>query len=330
MLDRFHRKIEYVRISVTDRCNLRCRYCIPEQGVTKLPHRAILSYEEILRLATVLAGLGIRKIRLTGGEPLVRPGIVELVRKLKAVEGIEQVKLTTNGVLLASMVDELMAAGLDGVNLSLDTVDEGIFAHLTRRPFLHHVRMGLERLLESGCKDIKLNCVPIRGINETDIVPLAAFAKEYPIKVRFIELMPIGCAFAEGYEGLPMGQVKSRLETAYGPLKPLQKLNGSLQGPAEYASLHGFLGQVGFIDAIGHRFCSSCNRVRLTAEGFLKLCLHSRAGLDVRSLLRSGCSEDELQWAVRQAIYGKPKEHSFLDEQEADVRDTRLMYQVGG
>ncbi len=330
MLDRFHRKIEYVRISVTDRCNLRCRYCMPEHGIEKLPHEAILSFEEIIRAVRVFASLGFRKIRLTGGEPLVRPGITGLIREIKGIAGIEKVALTTNGVLLGSMAEELVDAGIDGVNLSIDTLDDQVFSDLTRRPLLNRVREGLEKLVDAGCRDIKLNCVPIYGVNEEDIVHLAGLARKYPFKVRFIELMPIGCAFAAGYKGIPMDEVKAVLRNAYGPLLFVNGKSDALQGPAEYADIPGFIGQVGFIDAIEHKFCSSCNRVRLTAEGFLKLCLNSRSGLDVRHMLRSGCSDEELQWAVSRAVYGKPKEHSFLQNSEDELRDTRLMYQVGG
>ena len=199
MQDRFQRKIEYLRISVTDCCNLRCRYCMPAHGVKKLRHADILSYEEILRDVRALAQMGIRKVRLTGGEPLVRRDIVHLVRGLKETPGIETVAITTNGVLLSTMMDELLDAGLDAVNLSLDTLDGGKFFSITRRPLFGAVMEALERLTREPRIEVKMNCVPIAGINDDEITELAAIARDYPIKMRYIELMPIGCARREGY-----------------------------------------------------------------------------------------------------------------------------------
>ena len=329
MRDSFQRNIEYVRISITDLCNLRCRYCMPEAGVKKLRHGDVLTYEEILRVVRALAQLGIRKVRLTGGEPLLRPGIVDFVRRIKGVQGIEHVAMTTNGVLLSSMAEQLKEAGLDSVNVSVDTLREDAFVFLTRRALLPSVQEGLEALFSAGFADVKLNCVPIAGVNEEDIVYLAGLARQYDVKVRFIELMPIGCAFEAGLHGIPMDEVRKRLSEEYGTLLPVER-NSSLQGPAEYACISGFRGQVGFIDAMGHKFCHTCNRVRLTAEGFLKLCLYSGTGLDVRVLLRSGAEDGDLAKALARAIRRKPEAHSFLEESGGDVRDARYMYQVGG
>ena len=323
MLDRFRRNIEYLRISVTDRCNLRCRYCMPGHGVKKLRHGELLTYEELLRVVHVLARLGIRKVRLTGGEPLVRGGIVDFVRALKALPGIEHVAITTNGVLLPEMVEGLKAAGLDSVNVSLDALDGEVFAFLARRPLLPMVLQGLEALRMAGFQDVKLNCVPLAGVNDKDILRIAGLAKERPIKVRFIELMPIGCAFEAGLHGVPMTEVQLRLREAYGALLPLGQAGG-LHGPAEYFRIPGFRGQVGFIDAMEHKFCASCNRIRLTAEGFLKLCLHAGTGLAVKPLLRG--SDEQLEKAFSRAIFRKPAEHLFL----AENGDMRYMYQVGG
>lgn len=329
MRDCFQRNIEYVRISVTDLCNLRCRYCMPEHGVKKLRHGDVLTYEEILRVVRALAQLGIRKVRLTGGEPLIRPGIVDFVRRIKGVQGIEHVAMTTNGVLLSSMAEQLKDAGLDSVNVSVDTLREEAFAFLTRRALLPSVREGLEALFSAGFEDIKLNCVPIAGVNEEDIVQLAGLARQYDVKVRFIELMPVGCGFEAGLHGIPMDEVRNRLSEEYGALLPVER-SSSLQGPAEYVCMSGFRGQVGFIDALGHKFCAACNRVRLTAGGFLKLCLYAGTGLDVRVLLRSGAEDGDLAKALARAIRRKPKAHSFLEESGEEVRDARYMYQVGG
>ena len=329
MQDQYERKIEYVRISLTDRCNLRCRYCMPEAGVAKLRHEDILTFAEILRVVKGLAALGVKKVRLTGGEPLVRRGIVDLIRQIRQVHGIEQVVLTTNGVLLAEMGEELAAAGLTGLNISLDTLDAARFAEITRRPLFAKVQAGMEKVLSLGLTNIKFNCVPIYEVNDGEIPALAALARDYPVKVRFIELMPIGCAYEVGYEGVPMDEVRARLAKAYGPLHPVGRKMDRLQGPAEYYKVSGFKGQVGFIDAMEHKFCATCNRVRLTAEGFLKLCLNQKHGLDLRELLRNGISDENLRLALRQAIYRKPAEHLFTDR-ENTARDSRAMYQVGG
>ena len=331
MQDQFQRKIEYLRISVTDCCNLRCRYCMPAHGVQKMAHADILSYEEILRNVRALAGMGIRKVRLTGGEPLVRRDIVHLVRGLKEIKGIETVAITTNGVLLGEMMDELLDAGLDAVNLSLDTLDGGRFLSITRRPSFGAVMESLTRLTEEKRLDVKMNCVPIAGVNDDEITALAALARDYSVKMRFIELMPIGCARTEGYQGVPMDEVRARLKAAFGALLPVGEAthgNAVPVGPAAYVRPAGFRGALGFIDAMEHKFCDTCNRVRLTAEGFLKLCLYSNAGLDTRALLRGGATDVQLADAIAHAVWQKPEEHYF--EMDAETRDHRAMYQVGG
>lgn len=327
MQDRFQRNIEYVRISVTDLCNLRCRYCMPGQGIRKMRHEDILSFDEILRIVRALAELGVRKVRLTGGEPLVRKGILELIKEIRHIEGIEVLSLTTNGVLLPEMAADLRSAGVDYVNVSLDTLDEDTFSFLTRRPLLAKVKEGLQALEEAGFTDTKINCVPLAGVNEADVLKLAELARSKPLKVRYIELMPVGCAYRSGLRGIPMDEVRRMLKEAYGAFVQVGQ-GKSLRGPAEYVRPAGFAGQLGFIDAMGHKFCNSCNRVRLTAEGFLKLCLHAGAGLDVRDLLRSGADDRKLLEALSQAIYHKPAEHYFLDADKE--QDSRYMYQVGG
>ena len=329
MFDRYQRKIEYVRISLTDRCNLRCRYCMPEEGVEKLRHEDILRFDEIVRIVRALASLGVRKVRLTGGEPLIRRNIVELVREIHAVPGIETIAMTANGVMLADMAEDLVQAGLTGINISLDTLKAASFTELTRRPFFTRVEDGIEAIAATGLKDVKFNCVPIAGVNEEELPDLVArFTRERPWKFRFIELMPIGCAYEAGFTGVPMAEVRSQLEASFGPLRPVLPEHG-VHGPAVYYQAAGFAGQIGFIDAMEHQFCSSCHRVRLTAEGFLKLCLNARTGVDLRHLLRSGMSDEELRQALQQAIYCKPQEHHFKAA-SYEEKDSRAMYQVGG
>lgn len=322
MIDRFGREINYARISVTDRCNLRCRYCMPEGGVKKISHDEILSLEEILRVAEIFSRLGIKKIRLTGGEPLLRKNLPSLVRGLKNLSGIEQVTLTTNGVLLKNFLPELIAAGLDGVNLSLDALDEKIFENLTRRKFFAQVLESFQTLRGAGLS-LKINCVPLVGINDVEILKLAALAEKNFIKVRFIELMPIGCAFSSGLKGISTAEIFSTLEKNFGALVPVREKN-SLQGPAKYFRPKNFVGQIGFIDALEHKFCGSCNRIRLTAEGFLKTCLSFDAGLDVKKFLREGVDDKELTKKISDAIYLKPREHFFEGATKFQ------MYQVGG
>ena len=322
MKDQYGREINYARISVTDRCNLRCRYCMPECGVKKIPHAEILTLEEILRVGKIFSRLGIKKIRLTGGEPLLRKNLPTLIRELKNISGIEQVTLTTNGVLLKNFAPELIAAGLDGINLSLDTLDEKIFEQLTRRKFFKEIISGLEILLRKNLA-IKINCVPLRGVNDREILELATLAEKNFIKVRFIELMPIGCAINSGLRGIPTAEIFSELEKKFGELIPVHKKN-SLQGPAKYFQPKNFIGEIGFIDALEHKFCGECNRIRLTAEGFLKTCLSFDNGLDVRNLLRSGVADEKILAEIRETIYRKPREHNF------GCSTNFQMYQVGG
>ncbi|MBR1579991.1 MAG: GTP 3',8-cyclase MoaA [Selenomonadaceae bacterium] len=324
MIDRFNRRIEYVRVSLTDRCNLRCRYCMPESGVTKLAHSEILTYEEVLRVIRLLARLGIKKVRLTGGEPLIRMGIVDLIRSIKNLDGIERVVMTTNGVRLASMAEQLIDAGLDGINLSLDTLDGKIFQAISRRDCFDRVLEGLNKILSLGMRDVKLNCVPLAEIND-DVDDLIELIRDRDVKLRFIELMPIG--LARDFKGLPLSTLRDRIEQKFGRLMPIDSTEAQA-GPAKYFRLNGFVGAIGFIDALEDKFCSTCNRVRLTAEGFLKLCLSAPAGLDVKRLMRGGLDDEQLMLRLSSAIYNKPLEHAF--DGAIELNDRRRMYQVGG
>lgn len=326
MQDQYGREIDYVRISITDRCNLRCTYCMPEEGIqTYTSHTQMLSYEEILRLVRCMAKLGIRKIKLTGGEPLVRLGCCDLVRQLKAIDGIEQVTITTNGVLLEEKAEELIAAGIDGINVSLDTVEREIFARITRRDYFDNVMAGIEKVKALQFNNLKINCVPIARYNQNQIVQLAGLAKNYPMAVRFIELMPIG--LAQDYTAVSKEQIMDMLTGAYGTMTPYSGRLGN--GPAEYYSLPGFQGKIGFIGAIHNKFCGQCNRIRLTSNGFLKLCLNQNKGADLLPVLRSKCSDEELIAAMQEIIYQKPLAHHFYEDDQQDT-DSRQMFQVGG
>lgn len=324
MMDAQGRKIDYIRISVTDRCNLRCIYCMPEEGIDMVEHEEILSFDEIWRLCRMLAELGIKKVKLTGGEPLVRKNLVELVRNIKGIEGIEKVTLTTNGVFLADVIDELVEAGIDGINISLDTLNREVFHEITRRDKFDQVYLGIQKALLYPQISLKINCVPL-GIAEQNLVDIAKLAKEHRIHIRFIELMPIG--YGKQYEFLSEMEIISILEAEYGKLIPYGNELGF--GPAHYYSVSGFQGKIGFISAISHKFCGECNRIRLTAQGYLKTCLQYEKGRDLKTLLRTGCEDAIIKKAIMEAIHEKPIEHNFLTD-FIDMEESHAMSQIGG
>ena len=323
MFDRYQREIHYLRLSVTDLCNLRCRYCMPD-GVEKLEREAVLTYEEFLRLAALFAQCGIDTVRITGGEPLVRKGVEQLVKGLKAIPGIRKVTMTTNAVLLKQQLPALLEAGLDSVNISLDTLDPALFAKITARDEFAAVQAGIHAALESGIP-VKLNCVPQVGVNEGELESLAALAQEHPLQVRFIEMMPIG--FGAGLPGLSGPELLKRFYRRWPQLQPVTRAAFG-DGPAVYYSAPGWRGSIGLIAAVHGKFCASCNRVRLTSQGFLRPCLASEAGCDLKALLRSGASDEELLTAIRTTIWEKPQEHHF--ELKQDIPATRGMYRIGG
>lgn len=326
MIDGYGRVIDYIRISVTDRCNLRCAYCMPEEGIQSVCHDQILRYDEILRLAGIFASLGMRKIKLTGGEPLVRKGVPELAAKLKQIPGIEQVTLTTNGVCLKEQMQSLAEAGIGGINLSLDTLNPAVFERITRRDSFDQAMEGLEEALKYPEIPLKINCVPM-NLEGQNVVELAGLARKYRIHVRYIEMMPIGLGKQFGFQSEE--EILRELETVYGPSRPFDGTLGN--GPGHYVSFEGFAGKIGFISAISHKFCERCNRVRLTSQGFLKTCLQYERGADLRGLLRGGASNEEIRAAVEAAIHSKPASHQFLQERGTDTdRETHMMAQIGG
>lgn len=325
MFDRYQREIHYLRLSVTDLCNLRCRYCMPD-GVEKLEREAVLSHEEFLRLAALFAQCGIDTVRVTGGEPLVRKNVAQLVAGLKATPGIRRVTLTTNAVLLAEQLPALLDAGLDSVNISLDTLRPEVFRQITARDEFAAVQAGLQAALESGLP-VKLNCVPQAGVNEAELETLAALAKDNAMQVRFIEMMPIGYGAAMPcISGPELRERFARRWPELAPLSPAQE-HALGDGPAVYYTVPGWQGSIGFIAAVHGKFCASCNRVRLTSQGFLRPCLASETGCDLRALLRSGADDAQLLAAIRETIWAKPREHHFED---SSVPATRGMYRIGG
>ena len=325
MFDSKGRNIHYLRLSVTDLCNLRCRYCMPD-GVDKLEREDILTYEEFLRLAALFARCGVDTVRVTGGEPLVRKGVEQLVKGLKAIPGIRKVTMTTNAVLLEQQLPALLEAGLDSVNISLDTLDPALFAKITARDEFAAVQAGIHAALESGIP-VKLNCVPQVGVNEGELEALAALAQDKPLQVRFIEMMPIGYGAAMPCISGP--ELLARFRRRWPELAPLPGVACAAlgDGPAVYYTVPGWKGDIGFIAAVHGKFCASCNRVRLTSQGFLRPCLASETGCDLRGLLRGGAADEELLQAIRETIWSKPREHHFGDN---SMPATRGMYRIGG
>ncbi|MBB3170366.1 GTP 3',8-cyclase MoaA [Parvibacter caecicola] len=333
MKDAHGRIIDYLRISLTDRCNFRCIYCMPDEGVAQLSHSDILRMEEIERLVAVAAKLGVRKIRLTGGEPLVRKGVVGLVEKISATEGIDNVSITTNGVLLPSMVDDLKAAGLARVNISLDTLDEEQFKMITRCGQLETTMAGIEAALSAGLDPVKINCVAVKSLNQ-DFLGFAKMTIDRPLHVRFIEYMPVGkSAGADGTgwgkrDVIPseelLGIINQRaVAEGMEPLQPAGEKRPEGWGPARYFQFPGAKGTVGFISPLSRHFCGECNRLRLTAEGKVRPCLFSDEEYDVREALRNG-SDADVEAVLLAALGAKPDEH------HNKVGTERRMSQIGG
>lgn len=326
MKDGLGRNINYLRISVTDRCNLRCRYCMPEEGIEKKDHIEMLTLEEIFEVVKVCAGMGTDKIRITGGEPLVRKGLTGLIGKISAIEGIKDIALTTNGVLLRKLARELKEAGLKRINISLDTLDAKKYEYMTRGGNIKDVLEGIEEALKVGLIPIKINTVLAKGFNEDEIGELLKLSINENIDVRFIELMPLGQAAgfaAEHY--LP----NSFVLESFKELEPIEPAD--ICSPARYYRLPGAKGRIGLINPISHRFCDNCNRLRLTADGKLKPCLHSNMEIDVRGILRDEKLDDRyaaLGQAVAEAINAKPKHHTLNDLCSKPI--DRDMYTIGG
>ena len=338
MRDSFGRTIDYLRISVTDKCNLRCKYCMPPQGILPVSHEEILTLEEIFRLVSIMEQLGIRKVRLTGGEPMVRKNLPWLVEQIHGLPGIKEIAMTTNGTLFAPQAEVYRRAGLTAANISLDTLDPGRFRNITGggcggnaagvESVMHAIDAALEQQLR-----VKINCVPCREMNGEDIEGMAALALDRPVDVRFIELMPIGCG--KEYTGIPSKEILRRLEQYFGKAIAISEEVNMETGPAEYYRFPGFSGRIGFISPISHKFCGECNRIRLTCEGRLKLCLHYDKGLELKPLLRGGASDEEIRERILAAVREKPSEHHFREKAAGSyladgAEDQRKMVQIGG
>lgn len=322
MKDSYGRLLSYLRVSVTDRCNLRCVYCMPKGGVQSIPHDEVLSFDEITRLVRIMAGMGVSRVRFTGGEPLVRRDIDKLIKETKQIEGIEFIGLTTNGVLLAPMAKHLRDAGVDGVNISIDTLDAARYVEITRCDELHSALEGLNAALCAGFASVRINCVLWPKSKPKDWLGVVELAKTLPVDVRLIEWMPM--RGEKGQQGLHMDDVLSILQQEFGQLKAIN--TKSNVGPAQYWQAEGFLGQIGIIHGMSHNFCADCNRIRLTAAGDLKLCLFYDRVVQLKQLLRGDTTDEEIKSAIANAVLYKPKQH--MGRVVAD--DAAGMYKIGG
>jgi cyclic pyranopterin phosphate synthase len=323
--DRFGRRIHYLRISLTDHCNLRCVYCMPED-ITFRPNAELMQDEEIIRLVRLFAGLGFDKYRLTGGEPTVRAGIVNLVGEIAATPGVRSLSMTTNGVLFSKLAEPLAKAGLKRVNFSLDTLDPAKFHRLTRRGSLREVWSGVQAAEESGLIPIKLNCVVVKGYSDEEVVPLARLTIEHPWQVRFIEMMPFaGATEFQRSQIVTAEEIIKRIEMELGPLVEMN--NGKLDGEARLFQLINAVGSIGFISTVTQPFCATCTRARLTADGRLRLCLLCEDEVDLLSPLRAGASDTDLRRMILDGIWGKPWGNRLT---EGLIPLNRVMSEIGG
>jgi len=326
LLDDYYRTINYLRLSITDRCNLRCRYCMPEEGVELIEHRELLTYEEIRKVIEVFARNGISKIRLTGGEPLVRREVADLVKAIAHIEGVRDLSLTTNGVLLQEYAKDLAKAGLRRINISLDTLRPDRFAYITRRDKFKEVWAGIEAALQQRLSPIKINVVAIQGFNGDEIKDFARLSLTHPLHIRFIEFMPIGEGNnGNGEEGIPSSQIIEEIREL-GELIP--RGPHANDGPATRYYIKGGKGEIGFISPISSHFCAQCNRLRLTPDGRIRTCLFSDEEIDLKGALRKAGDEATLKQILYQALQSKPEGHHIGDARFKKCQ--RGMHSIGG
>ena len=319
MLDKNGRKINYIRVSITDRCNLRCIYCMPKDGIDKKEHNEIIRFEDIIKILNASAFLGIDKVRFTGGEPLILKDIDKLIYETSKIQGIEDIAITTNGILLNSMVEDLKKAGLNRVNISLDSLKEDKFKSITRGGNISDVFQAIEKCINLGITPVKINVVLIKGINDDEISKFIYLTKNMPVSIRFIELMPIG----EGINYYDKGFMSSdEVINEYSELVPI---NNNISSTARLFKLPNSKGTVGFISPLSCKFCSNCNRIRLTSLGTIKPCLHSEQEYNLKSYLDN---ELILISELRKIIYNKPSQHNL--EQDGKSKSKKKMYEIGG
>lgn len=325
LIDKYNRKIDYLRISVTDRCNLRCIYCMPESGIIHKPHQELLSFEEIIKIVEACVFLGIDKIRLTGGEPLVRKGLVNLISALNKIEGIRDIAMTTNGILLKEYAVELKKAGLKRINISLDSLNKARYKFISRQGNLGDVWEGIREALRLGFSPLKINILLLDDTGLDEIANFLRLTIEYPVCVRFLEFMPVNSFyrmgnFVSGSNVLDVAKKFYEVEETF--------VLGD--GPAINYKFKNALGSFGLILPLSNKFCATCNRLRLTSDGFLKLCLHSKLGVNLRHPLRKGAILEELINLIKQAVYMKPQEHSLDKDKTINQPEEFSMCQIGG
>jgi len=326
MIDGQNRQIDYLRISLTERCNLRCRYCMPEEGVEDVGHNRVLTLEQIFRLVRVATQLGFHKVRLTGGEPLVRKNIVKLIADIAGLPEIDDISITTNGILFADMAEDLKSAGLRRVNFSLDSLVNEKVSYITRGGQLADVKRAIFKALELEMHPVKLNVVAIRGFNDDEILDIAQLAYDYPLHVRFIEFMPIGdLSFYSPEKFISIDEIRAKIQQKY-ELSNGKDIMGS--GPAKYYNIVGGKGSLGLISPISHHFCDKCNRIRLTADGRLRSCLYDSKEIDLKLALLNCSNDEQLLKLFTKAIEAKPARHQMQEGWGSENR--RKMFQIGG
>jgi len=331
MIDRYNREINYLRISITDRCNLRCVYCMPKEGVSFIGHQDILKYEEILRIVNVAVKTGITKVRVTGGEPLVRRGVTEFLSSLKGVAGLRDISLTTNGILLESYAEEIFDAGIKRINVSLDSLVPERYREVTRGGDLNRVIRGIRKAQQTGFFPIKINVVAIKGFNDDEILDFAKLTIDKPYQIRFIELMPVGSQIPKNGPGYLSNDEVMRHIKGFTPLKAEITDPREAGGPARLYTMEGAQGKIGFISAISHAFCRSCNRLRLTADGHLRACLLTdEPTVDLKAPLRSGCTAPELEALIENLISRKPDSYKAEHYQGHRRKCVTNMSSIGG
>ena len=325
LTDSFGRQHTYLRISLTERCNLRCTYCMPAEGVELKPRDHILSFEEILRLARLLVSRGVTKIRLTGGEPLIRKELIQLIERLRELDGLKELTITTNGLLLPRKLDDLKRAGVTGFNISLDTLHEDRFEEITRRPGLDTVLQAIRMTADAGYNPVKINCVVIRGFNQDELVDFVAMTRDMPIEMRFIEYMPFDGNTWNTEKFLPYREMVDIIKERW---TDFAAEGGDELEIAKLWQVPGHLGKVGFISSMSDHFCAGCNRIRITADGKLKVCLFGASEVNLRDMMRGGINDDRLLQTVHEALSRKAARHAGMDV--LAETENRPMILIGG
>ena len=330
MHDKFDREINYLRVSITDRCNLHCSYCRPQEGISLKSHDDILRYEEIIRIVSIAVKMGLIKVRITGGEPLVRRGFIEFITALKNINGLQDISLTTNGILLEEYAQRIFDAGIRRINISLDSLNKDKYFRITNGGNLEAVLRGIAKAEKVGFSPIKINTVAIKGFNDDEVLAFAQLAADKPFQVRFIELMPVGQANSDYREDyMPAMQLMKEISGRYELEKIKGKKNRS-DGPAKIFKIKGGRGEIGLIDPMSSHFCSTCNRLRLTSDGKLRACLLNAEEVDLKKALRENWSDTELERLIREAILLKPKQHDLACTERHLKKCHRDMSAIGG